>query len=327
MNTIIKKADETSIAKAVELLQSGEIVAIPTETVYGLAANALNSAAIEKIFAAKGRPRDNPLIVHVTDLEMAKGLGLEIPAIAEELAEKFWAGPLTMIFRRTVGSVIPEEISCGLDTAAVRVPNNPAALEIIRHCGVPLAAPSANVSGSPSPTKAGHVFADLNGKIPLIIDGGTCSCGVESTVIAFEDDKKIRILRPGAVTAEELGKFAEIIIDEVVLGKNKGGGSPPRSPGTAYKHYSPKAEVIAVIAESGEEFAKYVDANKKESDFKLTFSDYADQGAKILFAKLRELDEFGAKRIFVRLPKPEGIGLAVYNRLVRAAEFNVVRLS
>ena len=361
-STVIRKDDSGGISAAVKLLSAGEIVAIPTETVYGLAANALNPAAIGKIFTAKGRPRDNPLIVHLTDLKMVREIGLDVTRLAEKLAEKFWPGPLTMIFRKTDIAfpldidesenamtaakplsaaidgershgtcfhdyktrykTIPGEVSCGLDTVAVRVPGNTVMLEIIKRCNFPLAAPSANVSGSPSPTKAEHVFADLNGKIPLIIDGGDCEYGVESTVVAFDVDK-IRILRPGAVTKEQLEKFAEVIIDGAVY--NKTNGEKPVSPGTLHRHYSPKAEVIAVIADGEESFRNYVKANGRDGDFTLSFSDYGDEGASLLFAKLRELDGQGAERIFARLPEPEGIGLAVYNRLIRAADFNVVK--
>ena len=301
--------------KAVKLLIDGCVVAIPTETVYGLAANAFNPAAIERIFAAKGRPRDNPLIVHVADLEMARGLGLEIPELAERLAENFWTagsplqGPLTMVFKRKTAralraappqrGIIPDEVSCGLDTVAVRVPNHPAMLEIIRQCGFPLAAPSANVSGSPSPTKAEHVYADLSGKIPLIIDGGDCDCGLESTVVMF-DENKIKILRPGAVTAEMLSEFGEVEVED---------GGSIHSPGTRYKHYAPRAEVIAVEGDA-EGFGEFVITNPE---------------AKTLFAKLREFDELGAEQIFIQLPEPAGIGLALYNRIIRAAEFKIVK--
>ncbi|MDR2559335.1 MAG: threonylcarbamoyl-AMP synthase [Oscillospiraceae bacterium] len=314
--TLIKPPTPAGISAAAELLRSGEIVAIPTETVYGLAANALDPAAIEKVFAAKGRPRDNPLIVHVSDLGMARGLELEIPELAEKLAENFWAegspfqGPLTMVLKRKTAppqsGIIPTEVSCGLNTVAVRVPAHPAALAIIKACGFPLAAPSANISGSPSPTKAKHVYADLNGRIPLIIDGGDCDCGVESTVVMF-DDGKIKILRPGAVTMEMLSEFGDVVIDDECS---------LRSPGTRHKHYSPKAEVIAVIAENKEVFSKYIG----KTEFVI-----ANPEAQTFFSKLREFDELGAERIFIRLPEPVGIGLALYNRIVRAAEFKIVK--
>jgi L-threonylcarbamoyladenylate synthase len=300
MNSEIKKPAPATISEAARLLAAGELVAIPTETVYGLAANALDPLAIEKIFIAKGRPRDNPLIVHVADLQMARGLGLEVHELAEKLAEKFWAGSLTMVLRR-IADIIPKEVSCGLDTVAVRVPNHPVALELIRTCGFPVAAPSANISGSPSPTRARHVYADLKGRIPLIIDGGDCDCGVESTVVMFDGDK-IKVLRPGAVTAEMLSEFGEVVV---------GADDPvqPLSPGTKHKHYSPKAEVIAVEGDvTG--LGEFI---------------IAEPQAQTLFAKLREFDEMGAEKIFIRLPEPVGIGLALYNRIIRAAEFKVIK--
>jgi len=299
MTTTITPPTPDNISHAAKLLKNGEIVAIPTETVYGLAANALNPAAIEKIFTAKGRPRDNPLIVHVSDMEMVRELELKIPALAERLAERFWAGSLTMIFKK-IGNIIPPEVSCGLDTVAIRVPNHAIALEIIKQCGSPLAAPSANISGCPSPTKAEHVFADLKDKIPLIIDGGNCSCGLESTVIML-DENKIKILRPGAVTAEMLSEFGEVVVED------KGS---LHSPGTRHKHYSPKAKVIAVDGNVND-LGEFVIANPE---------------AHTLFAKLREFDDLGAEQIFIRLPEPVGIGLALYNRIVRAAEFNIVKV-
>jgi L-threonylcarbamoyladenylate synthase len=305
MITIIKTPIPGNISEAASLLAAGEIVAIPTETVYGLAANALNPAAIEKIFIAKGRPRDNPLIVHVADWKMLQGLGLEIPKLAERLADRLWPGPLTMIFKKKSTSVIPGEVSCGLDTVAVRFPAHTVMLKIIEQCKFPLAAPSANISGSPSPTKAEHVFADLNGKIPLIIDGGDCLCGVESTVVMF-DRNKIRILRPGAVTPEMLSEFGEVLIDETAVGASI---ARPISPGTRHKHYAPRAKVFAVegdVAGMGEFII-------------------AEPEAHSLYAKLREFDDLGAKQVYIRLPEPVGIGLALYNRIVRAAEFKIMK--
>ncbi|HCF82783.1 MAG TPA: threonylcarbamoyl-AMP synthase, partial [Ruminococcaceae bacterium] len=197
MRTEVLKFSEESAQKAAEILKNGGIVAIPTETVYGLAANALDENAVRSIFAAKGRPQDNPLIVHISEIEMMKPLVRDVPELAKKLAERFWPGPLTMIFNKT--SAVPDVTSGGLSTAAVRMPKNEAARAIIEKCGFPLAAPSANTSGKPSPTAAEHVFEDMNGKIPLIIDGGECAVGVESTVICFKDGK-IHILRPGGIT-------------------------------------------------------------------------------------------------------------------------------
>ncbi|MCL1788960.1 MAG: L-threonylcarbamoyladenylate synthase [Oscillospiraceae bacterium] len=303
MQTIIG----TAIDQAVRLLKAGEIAALPAETVYGLAGNALDSNAIAKIFAAKNRPQDNPLIVHVSDMEMVSRLELEIPPLAEKLAERFWAGALTIVFKKTKKSLIPTEISCGLDSVAVRVPANEIFLEIIRQCGFPLAAPSANLSGNPSPTTAKHVYDDLNGRIPLIINGGNCEIGIESTVITLENNQ-IRILRPGAITPEMLSEFAEVVVDDK---------ESSLSPGTRHKHYSPKAEVIAVSAESEQAFTDYIG----ETKFAV-----ANPDMQTLFAELRRFDEQDADRIYIRLPETSGVGLALYNRIIRAAEFKIIEV-
>lgn len=323
MTTTITDNSPQNLQKAAELLQKGEIVALPTETVYGLACNALDPNAVAKVFAAKSRPQDNPLIVHVSGLSMARDCGLEIPPLAETLAQRFWSGPLTMLFKKNNGVVqkIPAVISRGLDTVAVRVPANETFMKIITRCGFPIAAPSANLSGSPSPTSAEHVYSDLNGKIPLIIDGGRCEIGIESTVIALNNNN-IRILRPGAVTPEMLSEFAEVTVDDIVYHKAEKHSletSSVPSPGTAYKHYSPKAEVIAVKTQSEQAFNDYVNRNGESYSI-------ANPQADTLFAKFREFDQSGAERIYVNLPEPTGIGLALYNRIIRAAEFNIICL-
>ncbi|MCL1903191.1 MAG: L-threonylcarbamoyladenylate synthase [Oscillospiraceae bacterium] len=312
MNTIIN----SDINLAVELLKAGEVVALPTETVYGLAGNALDPAAITKIFAAKKRPQDNPLIIHVTGIEMVRELGLEIPDLAERLAESFWAGALTIIFKKTKTSVVPMEVSRGLDSVAVRVPDNSFFLETIRKCGFPLAAPSANLSGSPSPTRPKHVYADLNGRIPLIIDGGHCRIGIESTVIIIKNNQ-VKILRPGAITPEMLSEFAHVTVDDGINDVHqKLSNDISPSPGTKYKHYSPKAKVYAVIAENEKAFTKLV----KGEQFVIS-----RPAMQTLFARLRRFDQQNADKIYIRLPKREGIGFALYNRIIRAAEFNIIR--
>lgn len=338
MITEIEKYSAESAAKAAELLKRGELVAIPTETVYGLAANALDADAVKSIFAAKGRPQDNPLIVHISDMSMLPPLVREIPDTAKALAERFWSGPLTMIFPKS--DKIPSVTSGGLDTVAVRMPASSAAREIIEKCGFPLAAPSANLSGKPSPTTAQHVFEDMNGKIPLIIDGGECSVGVESTVVCFKNGR-IHILRPGGITAEMLSEFGEVEVDKAVTAQ------PERnervlSPGMKYKHYSPKADVYIVNAH-GKWFWEYC-TNRVISGDKLivlcaglsagfdghnVFFDYGktpEIQAQRLFALLRHADELGAKTVLVEMPNTDGIGLAVYNRLLRAAAFRIIEL-
>lgn len=330
METKILPFNDESIALAAEILKNGGIVGMPTETVYGLAADARNEDAVRAIFTAKGRPQDNPLIVHISRLDMLPPLVKEIPDIAAKLAERFWGGPLTMIFPKS--EVIPDTTSGGLNTVAVRMPSSPAARALIERCGFPLAAPSANLSGSPSPTTAQHVYNDMQGRIPLIIDGGECSCGVESTVICFRDGR-IRILRPGGITAQMLGEFAPVDIDRAVTAQ-PAAGERVLSPGMKYKHYSPKANVVIVDAH-GRAFEDYCTAHASGHTIALgagtaqhgIFRSYGATSAEqahSLFALLREADEENADTVFVEMPEIDGIGLAVYNRLLRAAGFQIV---
>ncbi len=333
METEILPFSDKNAEKAALILKNGGIVGIPTETVYGLAANALDEKAVKAIFTAKGRPQDNPLIVHISSLDMLPPLIKgEIPDISKKLAETFWGGPLTMIFRKS--GRVPSVTSGRLDTVAVRFPKHKAACAIIEKCGFPLAAPSANISGRPSPTSAGHVYHDMNGKIPLIIDGGSCEVGVESTVVCFEKEK-IRILRPGGITPEMLSEFGEVEIDKAVCGKLLE-GEKAASPGMKYKHYSPKANVIAVNAH-GKEFEDYCESHimgktwafkigGNEKGIFLNFGDEPKEQSRRLFALLRLADENGIETVYVEMPERSGIGLAVYNRLLRAAGFEIVNL-
>ena len=334
MTTKVEKYSTQSVSEAAELLRSGELVAIPTETVYGLAANALDEKAVRKIFRAKGRPQDNPLIVHIAGIRMLPPLVREIPEIAVRLAERFWGGPLTMIFPKS--DVIPSVTSGGLDTVAVRMPESEAARDIIKKCGFPLAAPSANLSGKPSPTTAQHVFEDMNGKIPLIIDGGECAVGVESTVICFGNDR-IHILRPGGITAEMLSEFGEVEVDRAVTAQPEK-GEKVLSPGMKYTHYSPKADVFIVNAH-GKRFKEYctkrarieqsliaLGAGVPEQGIFLDHGSTPEIQAQRLFALLRHADELGAKTVLVEMPDTGGVGLAVYNRLLRAAGFRIIEV-
>lgn len=331
MNTEVLPFSPESAEKAAEIMAAGGVVGIPTETVYGLAADARNESAVHSIFAAKGRPQDNPLIVHISAIEQLRPLVREIPELALRIAERFWPGPLTMIFPKS--DVIPQATSGGLDTVAVRMPRSPAARAIIDACGFPLAAPSANLSGSPSPTTAQHVLRDMDGRIPLIIDGGECDCGVESTVLCFPAADRVRILRPGGVTAEMLSELCAVDIDPAVTSE------PPRgakvlSPGMKYKHYSPKAEVFIVNAH-GKRFQDWCLAHEKGRTLALSadpvehgmfrcFGKDGQEQAHRLFALLREADDQGAQTVYVEIPSKDGIGLAVYNRLLRAAAFRIV---
>ena len=247
METERLKDNLAGISAAAEILKADGIVAVPTETVYGLAASAYSDTAISKVFAAKGRPQDNPLIVHISDFEMLSDVVSDFPKEARALAEKFWPGPLTMVLPK--GEKVADSVSRGLSTVAVRMPNNRVALDIIKAAGIPLAAPSANLSGSPSPTTADHVISDLDGKIDAVVMSGSCEVGLESTVVSLFTDPP-RLLRPGFVTAEELKEILpNLVVDKAVLEELQK-GEKAASPGMMYKHYSPKTEVFLVEAEA-----------------------------------------------------------------------------
>ncbi len=334
METRLAKADDTLLDEAAEILKSGGIAAVPTETVYGLAANAYDVEAVRSVFRAKGRPQDNPLILHISSVDMLCDIAESVCPLALRLAENFWPGPLTMIFPRK--KHVPAETCGGLDTAAVRMPKNGFTLKLIEKCGFPIAAPSANTSGKPSPTSAHHVFEDMNGKIPLIADGGACSFGVESTVICFENDERVRILRPGAVTPEMLREFCDTVIDSGVLGKLEP-DAKVLSPGMKYKHYSPDAEVY-ILKGSTKAIEDHLKSKATGKTGYLGFGNEAipadvvifpygrtsGEQAENLFASLRKADEAGCTTVYVRMPETSGIGLAVYNRLLRAAGFRII---
>ena len=339
MKTIFfENTDENSIEKVGEILRGGGLAAIPTETVYGLAANALNGNAVKRIFEAKGRPSDNPLIVHISDFSQIYELVKEVPKEAEALRDAFWPGPLTIILPKS--DIIPNEVSAGLSTVAIRLPSHPVARAIIDAAKVPLAAPSANVSGKPSPTSAKHVFDDLNGKVEAIIDGGLCDVGVESTVITLATNPP-RLLRPGGITLEQLrAVLGEVEVDDAVINPLKE-GAQAASPGMKYKHYSPKADVY-VIDGNKDAFISYINENADENTIVLCYNeeeesikcgklligkefDYSTQ-AHLLFDALRKCDELNAKKVYAHIPKKEGVSLAVYNRLMRAAGFKVINV-
>ncbi len=337
MNTEFIKADDSNgIDRAALILKNGGLVAIPTETVYGLAADALNGEAVAKIFKAKGRPMDNPLIVHISRFDEIYRLVREVPEKAKALAEKYWPGPMTIILPKS--DIIPKEVSAGLDTVAIRMPSHPTAKALIEKSGCPLAAPSANTSGLPSPTTAKHVLDDMNGKIDAIVDGGECAVGIESTVVTLATNPS-RLLRPGGITHEQLcDVLGEVEIDKAVLAQLEA-GVKPSSPGMKYKHYAPKAEV-SIIKGSLPEYLCYIDAVHEDGDMALCFDtdkdkinipyltfgseNHPEEQANKLFSALREFDEMGAKRVFVRAPSSDGVGLGVYNRLLRSAAFRVI---
>lgn len=338
MDTILLGTDPKDLEEAAKFIQDGEVVGIPTETVYGLAADALNPGAVKKIFQAKGRPADNPLIVHISAWEQIRPLVTKIPKLAEKLAEKFWPGPLTIILPKS--DLVPEITSGGLDTVGIRMPSHPVARALITCSNRPLAAPSANISGYPSTTSAQHVMEDMHGKIAAVIDGGICSVGVESTVIMLESETRVRILRPGFITAEMLKTVADEVIIDPAITHDLQEGQQARSPGMKYKHYSPHAKVFLVEG-NFEAFSNFVNQQNQEDTWAVTFSQEecdklnchslsygvsdAEQAQQI-FGVLRHLDELHAKTVYVRSPKTDGVGLAVYNRLIRAAGFEVIHL-
>ncbi len=341
METLLLTTSEEDILKAADIIRNGGLVGMPTETVYGLAADALNSNAIKSIFQAKGRPSDNPLIVHIADIKDIEkyGLAKDVPESAKLLAERFWPGPLTMIMPK--GENIPFEVTSGLDSVAIRFPSHKGARALIEKSKRPLAAPSANLSGRPSPTTAQHVMDDLNGRIGAIIDGGDCQVGLESTVITLCTTPPT-LLRPGKVTLEELREvLGEVHLSSAVLKKLDEKEEAP-SPGMKYRHYAPKAKVYLVKGKD-KAYVDFVESKKADGILALCYDedidnisipyislgkkgDFDEEGQR-LFSALREIDKTpNIKTVYARCPDTEGVGMAVYNRLIRAAGFEVIDL-
>lgn len=335
METKHLQPNAEGIDQAARLLKDGELVAIPTETVYGLAADALNSDAVSSIYVAKGRPSDNPLIVHIADFGDWEPLVTHIPDNARRLAKEYWPGPLTIIL--PASNKVPKVVTGGLSTVAVRFPSHPIAQAIILRSGCPLAAPSANRSGSPSPTNMQRVAEDMDGRIAAILDGGDCDVGVESTVIDLCHTPP-RLLRPGGITPAMLEEvLGPIEIDPAVTHALES-GAVAASPGMKYKHYAPKAE-ITIVKGSPASFVKFVNEQKVAGVGALCFDEDAPlltmpavtygsrydalTQAQHLFDALRRLDEMGIKTVYAACPDPSGVGLAVYNRLLRAAAFRI----
>ena len=331
-------SDDGAMSRAAAIIREGGLVGMPTETVYGLAASALDERAAEKVYAAKGRPSDNPLIVHVAYPEEAEEIAYTSD-LFYALAKRFMPGPLTVILPKK--STVPAGVTGGLDTVAVRCPAHPVAHELIRRSGVPIAAPSANRSGCPSPTTAEHVLRDMDGRIEMILDGGPCEIGLESTVIRLTADG-CEILRPGAVTefmlAEVAGSVsvAKAVIDPALA------GDKPLSPGMKYKHYSPNAEVVLVDGDAAG-FENYVRDHIADGEAVVAADSLADrfsfcsrlsfgktanaeEESRALFSILREADDRGYTRVYIQLPPPEGGYLALYNRLIRAAGGRIVHI-
>lgn len=333
---IISGDYDKNIKIASDILKSGGIVAVPTETVYGLAASALDDNAIKNVFKAKGRPQDNPLIVHISGMDMLRKVAREIPDTAIKCANAFWPGPFTMVLKRT--DLVAESVCGGLDTVAIRMPSEQSIRDIIDCSGLPLAAPSANTSGMPSPTTYTHVLNDLDGKIDAVVCGNDCLVGVESTVVSLFGEKP-RLLRPGAITLEQLKEvLPDIEVDKAVFAEPEK-NAKVSSPGMKYKHYSPKTEAFLVEG-SSKDFAEFV--NGKENSLALCFSEdeefistkYIVYGtksdestlAKNVFSALRDVDNENVNSVYIHAPSKSGVGLAVYNRLIRAAAYKVIKL-
>ncbi len=337
MTTQLLTTTNHDLERAAAIIRSGGLVAIPTETVYGLGANGLDAEAVKKIFLAKGRPQDNPLILHIHDAGQLSDFCREIPENALLLANAYWPGPLTMIL--PVADCVPRTTTAGLDTVGVRCPDNDATREIIRLAGVPIAAPSANTSGKPSTTTAQHVLHDMDGRIDAIVDGGPCRVGVESTIVDLTGPVP-RLLRPGGIGPEELrALLGALEIDRAVTGEIAK-DAVVRAPGMKYKHYAPAAEVL--IVDGGREAAaRYVRSRFEPGDAVLCFEEelalYAGLNPTAygreaepatlsagLFAALRKLDDGSVKRIFARCPTGGGISVATRNRLRKSAGFHII---
>lgn len=336
--------DEELLKRAGEIIRKGGLVAFPTETVYGLGGDALNPKSARRIYAAKGRPSDNPLIVHIADWEALAPIAARIPEAARQLADAFWPGPLTMIFKKT--QKVPYETTGGLDTVAVRMPSNKAALVFIRAAGGYVAAPSANRSGRPSPTSARYVEEDLSGKVEMILDGGAAKIGLESTIVDLTEDVPV-ILRPGYITREMLEEVLRSVeMDQVILPDDS--KQAPKAPGMKYRHYAPKGE-MTVIAGGSEQVIAYINeqarllrqqghrvgvvasdetAESYEADIIKSVGGRNDEDsiAKRLYRILREFDDGGATVIFSESFGEKGFGQAIMNRLIKAAGYRTVHL-
>ena len=336
------KKDTAAVRTAAGIIKRGGLVAMPTETVYGLAANAFDEAAVENIFRAKGRPQDNPLIVHIADIAMLDELCTDISDMARNIARAFWPGPLTVILKKR--PVIPDVVTCGLDSVGIRFPSHKTAQALILEAGLPLAAPSANTSGKPSPTCAAHVLLDMDGRIDAVLDGGECEIGVESTVLNLTGDVPV-ILRPGGVTLEMIKKIAPEA-RAADFNRTPDAGERVLSPGMKYRHYAPKAPVT-LITGGAADAARYIEAHADRAGLGIMCFDECEavfrpltpyihtygrrddllSQSSHIFSALRAFDSEPVKRIFVYATgDTRGLGMAINNRLSKAAGFDIVNL-
>ena len=340
VNTILfTENTKENIEKAAEIIRRGGLLGIPTETVYGLGANALNADACRRIYEAKGRPQDNPLIIHVPDASWLSRYCEKVPESAYRLAEAFWPGPLTMILPKK--EIVPYRTTGGLETVGVRCPNHPVTLAVIAAADVPIAAPSGNTSGRPSPTSAADMLEDMDGKIDGIFDGGPCGVGVESTIIDLTCQPP-RLLRAGGLPLEELERVLGTVLVDKCITQLMTDGERPRAPGMKYRHYAPKAPVTVVTGD-GKKSAAYIAAHAPEGAGVICFSEFRAQfpgcvvhelgpegdkseQARRVFDALRVFDATDVTEIFAQCPDDAGLGLAIGNRLKKAAGFHVVEV-
>ena len=338
-----KYLTEKDLPQAAEIIRRGGLVGIPTETVYGLGANGLDPKAVSRIFEAKGRPQDNPLILHITDVSWLERYCKEIPLTAYKLAEAYWPGPMTMILPRK--DMVPDAVTAGLDTVGMRCPSHILCHELIRLADVPIAAPSGNTSGRPSPTTADHMREDMDGKIDAIVDGGPCSVGVESTIVDLTCTPP-RLLRPGGVSLEQLrAVLGQVDVDPAVT-RLLGAGEKPKAPGMKYRHYAPKAPVT-VVSGDPKTAAEYIAAHAAPEDGVICFDEFMplftsrtgtrpvmdlgpagdkEEQARHIFDALRSFDHTQVAAIWAQCPDTEGIGLAITNRLNKAAGFQIIKV-
>lgn len=339
-----EQVKEDEIAQAAKEIQNGNLVIFPTETVYGIGANALDEVAVKKIFEAKGRAQDNPLIVHVASIEMVEKLVEKIGTVEQKLMEKFWPGPLTIIMKRKSEKVVPNVTTANLDTVGIRMPSNQIAKKLIEKAGLPIAAPSANISGKPSGTKIEDIIEEFNGKVSYILDGGITDIGLESTVIKVEDDK-INILRPGKITKEQLEEVAkQVEIDKHVLGKVRQ-EEIVASPGMKYRHYAPNTKCMMIYSQSEQKMIDKINEITNElqkegkrvlvlgrkkhinsyiTPTKCNMGDTLEEVAKNIFTLLRKVDKENVELVLIEGVGEQGLGLAITNRLIRACAYHYI---
>lgn len=327
--------NKSDLKEAAEYIKNGKLVLFPTETVYGIGANGLNSDAIKNIFIAKNRAQDNPLILHVSNINMVDTIAKDITDLEKKLMNNFFPGPLTIILKRK--DVVPDVVTGGLDTVGIRMPSNQIARDLIELSNTPIAAPSANISGKPSGTNIEDIFNELNDKVDYIIDGGDTKIGLESTVIKVIDNK-IHILRPGKITYEDLNQYAEVIIDEHILGNLKD-NTKVLSPGMKYKHYAPNTKCILIYSKDKNKLINEIKKLENDNTLILTnnnninsFQNAIGYGTTLedishnIFKLLRQTDKENKDLIIIEGVKPEGLGLAIMNRLIRACSHNYINL-